>query len=268
MNEHKPQDIEADEALLHQLESWQAPSVTSESTARLILRLNAEFTSKMVTHRPQPNVLRRAFWLIWIQTRVIGQTLWIASALVLLLGAGVTLALREVSLGALPFVLIAPIVGMTGITFIYSAFSEPITELELAAPISPRLLALSRLTLVFGFNLVFSVLCSIGLALIDSQITLIPLIEAWLTPMALLSALSFFLSVFALDPLISIAISLTLWAILCLRHYLTDRLPFLTGLPNLLEVQWHGVIWLIVIALVGLALSWIGREEHWLRSAR
>lgn len=268
MNEQEsntPQDLETDETLLRQLALWQAPIVTPESTQRLISRLQSEFPTKHPITRPSAGVLIRAVWLLRSQTRVVGKALWIASALVLLLGAGVTLAIRDALLGALPFVLIAPIVSAVGVAVIYSAFSEPITELELATPISPRLLALSRLTLVFGFNLILSLLCSVALALIDSQITLIPLIEAWLTPMALLSALAFFLSMLAFDPLLSVMMSLILWGALCLRHYWIDRLPGLEWLPNLLDLSWRGSIWFIVIVLISIALYWIGREEHWLR---
>ena len=131
--------------------------------------------------------------------------------------------------------IVAPLVAACGVAFLYGLDADPALELQLATPVSPRLILLARLALLFGFNLAITLVCSVGLALARAQISLLPLIAAWLAPMTFLSALAFLLSVLFFNSLASVLISLLLWIGMALRHFV--EFSPLRLLPDLLRVD-------------------------------
>lgn len=206
--------------------------------------------------------LRWAWLLLRSQTRLVHPVTWLASGLVIALGALVTLLLYQpAQSGAeLPLVIIAPLVAACGVAFLYGVEADPALELLLATPVSPRLILLARLLLLFGFNLAITLLCSILLTLMQAQLSLIPLITAWLVPMTFLSALAFLLSVIFFDSLASVLISLLLWIGIALRHFVQIT-PFF--LPDLLRMTYYPAMLIIAPVLVGVALWLADREERW-----
>ncbi len=218
-----------------------------------------------VVERSLPHRDLRWAWLILrSQARLVHPATWAASGLVIALGALVTLIFyRPVQNGAeLPLVIVAPVVAACGVAFLYGLDADPALELQLATPVSSRLILLARLALLFGFNLAITLACSIGLALARSQISLLPLVAAWLAPMTFLSALAFLLSVLFFDSLASVFISLTLWIGTALRHFI-DFGNVAFYIPDLLRVDLRPALWLVAPALV-IAALWIAeREERW-----
>jgi hypothetical protein len=184
--------------------------------------------------------------------------IWLASALVMLLGVVVTLAEQPTAaIGTLPLALIAPLVAALGIAFLYGPAAEPSLEIELAAPVSPRLVVLVRLLLVFLFDLALGLIGSIALVMSHSGWSLWPLVALWLAPMTCLAALAFLLSMLLIDPLISVSICLTLWGLQVLRVF-----PPFAAWPNWLSTDAQPWLWLTALLCAGLALWLAGREER------
>lgn len=253
---------------VQRLQQWQAPEAAPEATQNLIALLAAEL--------PEPVQQRSRVDLIWnswaililrSQFRVVQRELWLASALVIALGTVVTLATyhAEMTTSVLPLVILAPLVTAIGIAFVYGPLNDPALEIELAAPLSPRLIALARITLVFCFNLSFGIIGSAALALSGSGLTFAPLVAAWLAPMAFLSALAFLLSVIFFDPLTSTMFSGLIWLVMSMRHVVQlDLHPLLQLLPNLLTADARPLIWILTAGLMVAALWLVGEDERWI----
>ena len=112
---------------------------------------------------------------------------------------------------------------------------------------------------MFGFNLLITLACSVGLTLLQSGISLAPLIAAWLAPMTFLSALAFLLSVIFFNSLTSVLISLLLWIGAAARHFVSLE-PFF--LPDVLQISFQPALLIAALPLVGLALWLAEREER------
>jgi hypothetical protein len=244
---------EADRMLpiVRQLADWPAPSLAAQQTDRLVQTLSAAIPA-----RSSRSAL--LVWLLRAQLRVVQHEIWLASALVMTLGVLVTLAQQPAAaIETLPLALIAPLVAALGIAFLYGPAADPSLEIELAAPVSPRLVVLVRLLLVFLCDLALGLLSSVALVAVHSEWSLWPLIALWLAPMTCLAALAFLLSVLFVDPLISVSICLTLWGLQVLRVFQ----PF-AALPNWLSGEVQPWLWLIAVLCAGLAMWLAGREER------
>ena len=239
--------------IVRQLADWPAPIPTAQQTDRLVQTLTAAM--------PAPSSRRALMaWLLRAQLRVVQHEIWLASAFVMTLGVLVTLTSQPgLSAEMLPLALIAPLVAALGIAFLYGPAADPSLEIELATPVSPRLIVLVRLLLVFLFDLALGLIGSVALVIAAprSEWSLWPLVALWLAPMTFLAALAFLLSMLFVDPLIGVSICLTLWGLQVLRVFP----PFAT-LPNWLSGDLQPWLWLTAVLCVGLALWLAGREER------
>lgn len=246
-----------------------APTAHPEAKARLMAALLAEADQVLPNpnHRAAPIPRLRWGWLVLrAQLRIVHRLTWVAGGLVMALGFVVTLILYRPGTGAeLPFVVIAPLVAALGVAFLYGLDVDPALELQLATPVSPRLILLARLTLVFGFNLAVGVACSAALALFPTGLSVWSIVLAWLAPMAFLSALAFLASVLFFDPLFSALISLLIWGVLVGRRFSDlGMYPFMEYIPNLLAPEFRPLLLLTSAAGVALAL-WLsdaGERSH------
>lgn len=243
------------------LRRWRAPAPDPAARAALLTTLLAELPP--VTPRQPPNTRVRAVWawqILRAQARLVHPATWAASGLVIVLGALVTLLLDTRTGAEAILVIVAPVVTACGVAFLYGGEADPVLELQLATPVSPRLILLARLALLFGLDLTITLACSIGLKLVHADLSLTPLIAAWLAPMTFLSALAFLLSVLFFDPLASVLLTLLLWAGATLRHFVTlEHFP----LPDLLHVSFYPAMLVAAPALVLVALWLSEREERW-----
>ena len=250
------------------LKGWPAPAPTAPETASLIQSLQSAMAEQRASPWRKLRIHAGEWWpwlLLRAQARVVRHEIWIASTLVMVLGALVTLIIYEPtsSSEALPLVLLAPVVAAVGVSFLYGSAVDPALEIALATPTSPRLVLLTRLTLVFGFDLGLGLAGSLALALFQPGVSLWPLVTAWLAPMAFLSALSLLLSVLSADPGAGALISLGLWVVqnVVRMTHANNVLWLLTDLTSAAARPW---LWSLAIVMGGLAL-WAGaREEHWL----
>lgn len=247
------------------LSAWRDAPTDEHARTRLIMALKT-------IPLPAPHVqgtrldararVLQAWLILRAQRRVVGATLCVAMLLMMTLGAMVTLSLSQVdpNRSGLAFVLVAPIIAAFGVAFLYGDDADPALELQAASPVSPRLIVLARLALVFTFDLVLALIASIFLAASSANITLLPLIAAWLAPMTCLSALAFLMSVLLFDPLISALLALALWAAVVARHI--AELPFLQRLPDMLTPEARPVLYLIALIGVAFGVMLSVREDH------
>lgn len=250
------------------LRRWGAPEADPTAKARLIERLLRAQTYSPVPVRPPLKMSLLWMWLILrSQMRLINVLTWAASALLLALGTLVTFLSFQTPNGTtLPIILVAPVVAAVGVAFLYGEDVDPPLELQMTTPVSPRMILLARLALLYGFNLVLALACSILLALTQAQISLVPLVLSWLAPMTFLSALAFTLSVLFFDTTISIIISLGTWFVLVWRHISDVTLtPYAAYLPDLLAVDLRPVLFISALVLVALAL-WLSERESLLNN--
>ena len=201
-----------------------------------------------------------AWQLLLAQVPLVRRQIWTASALVLTLGIGVTLALRY---GADAFlVLLAPLVAAIGIAFIYGPENDAPLEITLATPTSPRLILLARLTLVFGYNFLLGLLFSTVIALNGHAMVAVQLLlMQWLGPMLLLSAISLAASL-RLGSTAGVGIAVTLWGV---RVMMTSSAVQLNvAMQQSFAVLNSTNVFTVVLAAIILlaAVGWLPNQEQ------
>ncbi|MBI5960471.1 MAG: hypothetical protein HY866_17145 [Chloroflexi bacterium] len=247
--------------VIERLRQWSAPETGAAPPSRLIDTLLAE----MPPHESWR--VRARHWLTngwpWVllraQVRVVRGEIWLASLLVIALGTLVTFTQVDPQANGdqLPLVMVSPLIAALGIAFIYGPEVDPPFEILLATPVSPRLVLMARLALVFGFNLGLGLAGSVILAALRTDLSIWPLIMAWLAPMAFLSALAFCIGVVTRESLLSSLSCFVLW--------MTQVTEFPSWRPDLLAASARP--WLLVMAIgLGMVALWLaGYEERWMR---
>jgi hypothetical protein len=194
------------------------------------------------------------------QLPLIGRGIWAASMIVLLTGMILTYLFPDASGPSTSLLaLAAPIVAAAGIALIYGPENDPATELECATPISPALILLARLVLVYGYNLALALATSVLLWLLLDNLALWPLVFSWLVPMLFLSALALALSVLW-NSQVAIILAFSTWG-LHIFGALQSSLPALWQVSNDL---WSNQTVLLCLALFCLTLAFarVFRQEQ------
>jgi hypothetical protein len=200
--------------------------------------------------------------LMRCQIPLIGQSIWAASAIVLVVGTLVAFLFNRAGNPAPDLLaLAAPIVAAVGIALVYGPEHDPATELECATPTSPALILLARLVLVYSYDLLLTLATSALLWLFAGHITFSGLILSWLTPMLFLSALALALSVLW-NSQGAIIIAFGLWGlrVLLLTH---DR-GMLADVADFFGALWSNqtLLCLLAVMCVGLAFLRVLRQEQ------
>jgi hypothetical protein len=226
-----------DEALPHEA----APS----DAVPAMLRHAAADPEPVLPRRP----VRFAIRLLLAQTRLIRLAVWTASVLVM--AFGVVLGRTGGTAGTV-LASIAPFVTAAGI----AAVCGPEPEVVAATITSPRLVLLARVTLVFGYDLVLALLASVLVA----TPALPAVIDSWLGPMALLSALCLLLSVSA-GTTVAVSACVGLWLAHLLGPGLAGTAHWLTPVADALTWLWttNLLTGLLAAALFAAALAWSTR---------
>jgi hypothetical protein len=137
-------------------------------------------------------VLARAWALLYAQSLLLRREMRLASALVMALGYVAAVLMGERAGSVVEAV--APLVAAGSLSAIYGAGNDPGLELALATPTSPRQVLLSRLVVVFGYDLLLALAATVGLVAVVPLDWLGAIILRWLAPMTFLSALALVLS--------------------------------------------------------------------------
>ncbi|HUY79561.1 MAG TPA: zf-HC2 domain-containing protein [Ktedonobacterales bacterium] len=141
------------------------------------------------------------------QARLIHIGLWVASALCV---AGVTLYAALAYQGGLTMLSVAlPMIAAAGAAFIYGREADPALEVALATPASPRAILLSRVGLVFGYDVALGLMATAIVALTHGE-NVASAVTLWLGPSALLASGALLLSLL-LGPLVSVVSAAGVW---------------------------------------------------------
>lgn len=207
--------------------------------------------------------LLRGWSLFLSQIPLVRRDIWSASIAIMLIGyLAAILAGREIIVQVL-----APMVAAASIATILGSNNDPVIEIVHSVPTSMRQLILARMTILFVFNLVLSMVSSICLLPFLSDFNLWSMILGWLAPMSFLSALGLFLSTF-LGTENAIVIGYSAW-ILRFIFQSTFSLDFVNKIPVIQKIfTWYSVFWqqslLLILAAVCIvsATFWLlGRIE-------
>ena len=258
--------------LVRQLHDLPAPQPTPEQSARLAAQI---IVTSHMEHAIQEessettSIFSRVFsslpWLLLrSQARLVQQGLWIISPMVMLLGVGIAWIGYPPDYG-LPLSVVAPLVAAVGMALIYGSGNEQAVEIELSAPLPAWVLLLARMALVFTFNLGLGLAASAALSLSHSGLSFWPLVIAWLAPMALLSGLSFFITVLWNNSSIAISLALGFWIILNLLRFLPlQDFPLSEAAVQVFSIQSAPWLGALALGLCALALRLACNEERWL----
>jgi hypothetical protein len=195
----------------------------------LLSRIHAEVDQDVATQPAISPTDVRSLQYLWQllrgQAPLVRRGIWLASGLTTALGVLVAIATLHQSIGSFTLALIAPVVAAFGMAFIYGPENDPSLEIAISTPTSPRLVLLSRLTLVFGYDLLLALIASLVLTAMHG-FTLWTLIELWFAPMLFLSALTLVVSLL-INPLVAMTGALVLWGLRLVQLSDTVR----TGTP-------------------------------------
>jgi hypothetical protein len=195
------------------------------------------------------------------------RAIWTVSAAVMTVGLLVVLLMRgndaSASLAtAFLLSLLVPLAMALGVAFMYGPENDAGLELTLATPTAPRLVLVSRLVLVAGYNCCLALGLTVALAALRGG-EIVPLAALWIGPTLLLAGLSLLLSV-AISSTAAVAGAA---AVLCL-HVITSASTLLSGgagsdLPLVAALWSTNPLLLLVAALlfVGAVLAAPRREQ-------
>lgn len=272
LSEDLPSETQAADLLptVERLQTWRAPEPTPADTARLLATLTPHLPAPSRSFSPF-HLLSPSLLLLRAQLYIVRREIWAASALVMALGAGLSILTSPTSAAPDGFALalVAPLVAAMGISFLYGPGVDPAVEIEESTPVTQRQILLARLTLVFGFNLALGLFASLGILLagvfgLTAPVSLPAVIGMWLAPMTSLSALALFLTVLTGDSLAGVVASLGIWIFQAFRTY-SPAQPMLFPLPDLLAPAMRPWLWMLALCLGALAFWLAGREGQALR---
>jgi hypothetical protein len=156
--------------------------------------------------------------------------------------------------------LVAPVVAALGIAGVYGPRRDPAFEVVAATPTAPALILLARIALVFAYDLVLALAASAVLAVLGGDVGgMFALVDAWLGPMALLSALSLALAV-RLGADVAAGVAVVLWSLRVLADGLLAGNGWAFDAVRLVWSTNAGTV-LAAAALTALAVFLAGRGE-------
>ena len=134
----------------------------------------------------------QAMWqILRLQLPILHKEIWPASLIIILIGYIASLLVGKEGI----FLVIAPIMAASSIAILFGTEHDPATELSLSTPVSPVVILLARLVLVFSFNFALACAASIAIVITLPGLSLGELILSWLAPMSLLSSLALLISI-------------------------------------------------------------------------
>jgi hypothetical protein len=210
--------------------------------------------------------------LLWqltrAQVRLVPRGVWIASALTMLGGIALSLLVAAAPRDPLralhaAYVLgvFAPLVAAIGAAYVYGPQSDAGLELALATPTSPRLVLVTRLVLVVGFDLLLSTLGSLLLVL-SGRGTLASVVGVWIGPLLLLSAVSLVLSLL-ISAVGAVTGAIVMWVSRLAATIPAHNAAFQSAQAPLKAIwQTSPAVIAVALALVAVAVLYLPRDER------
>ena len=185
--------------------------------------------------------------------------LWVASAAAMALGVVIAYLAAGTTPPGAALGVVAPLVAAIGVAFIYGPEVDPGLELALATPTSPRLVLLSRLALVLGYDCLLA-LAATGVVAAVTGGAVTAVFAVWMGPLLLLAALSLLLAL-VINAGAAAAVTVGVW----LLHLVASGwvgLSALIAVPGSLGGLWQTTPAVVLAALVlfVLALLYVPRQ--------
>ena len=204
--------------------------------------------------------------LMRAQVLLLRRDLWLASAIVLIVGwvASFLLSTQQGKPSGVALAVIAPLIAALGMSVIYGSDTDAGLELAMTSPTSPRQVLLARFVLVFGYDLALMLCLSLVFKLMLPAVDLNALIDLWLGPLFFLSGMALLLSL-AIGVNAAVIGSLIVWT---MRVFALANLGirFNSAFLQTLTLFWSSTSLLVAAAaaflIAGLAL--VKKEEHFL----
>ncbi len=204
------------------------------------------------------------------QVRLIPRGIWIASALTLFGGVCLSLMValsaqdgHGAAHAAIILGIFAPLVAAVGAAYVYGPQSDAGLELALATPTSPRLVLLTRLVLVIGYDAALSIIGSLVLV-IGGRAGFTSVVGVWIGPLLLLSSVSLVLSLL-LSGVAAVTGAIVLWfSRLVSAAIASAGDAWLHRLSQPLVAFWQTspVLIGLALALVAFAVLYVPRQER------
>jgi hypothetical protein len=242
---------------------WQAVACTTQENAERILperslseaweRLHAHITQEETQALSSFQSLVRSASLftniivahLWAQVRLIKSDLWWISLLGLPLITGLLFLPASWQNRADASAFVASLVTALGMAFLYGQEVDPAYEMVLVTPTPNRLILLSRIGIVFTFDLLVNTLEVLPFFFHSGALSFSWIMVNWLAPLCCLTALSVLLSILA-RPVLAIITCTLLWVL----RLLSNPILFpVTALQQAYEHFWHQGMLLFLMAL-------------------
>lgn len=238
-----------------------ADATPSRLPAGVWARIDAE-PSRAMGGSGQLTAAISLLWQLFLgQVPLVRRSIWAASAITMAVGLLIALTATTPTSGGLVLGLLAPLVAAVGVALVYGPENDPGLEVALSTPTAPRLVLLTRLTLVYGYDLGLALLATLALAAAKGGADPLPMISLWIGPMLFLSALALLLSLL-LGPTTALLVSMGLWsARLMVAAGPGDGRPWGGVAP--LDGLWHNTPLLLPLAaLLLVAALWYGPRRE------
>ncbi len=273
--------LDACEACRTELRSWQsireaaaawgpaAATLPEGMAQRVMAAVAAEVSGRApaaeesVATAGRGRMSARLGWLVRFvaaQAPLVRREIWPASAVVLFIGAALSVLTAAGRSGEVPgaaLSLLAPLGAAVGVALIYGAENDPGMELALASPTSPRIVVVARLVLVLAWDIALALAASAVLAVVNGPELFVPIVATWLGPMLLLGCLVLLLSLVAQSS-VAIGTAMVIWvvrSIAVVDGSRFERLDYFAGLTSVLDSVWQTSPLTLGLALVLLAAA-------------
>jgi Putative zinc-finger len=196
------------------------------------------------------------------QARLIPMGIWVLSAAALLVAF---IGMVFWHIGAYPHSILGafvPLITAVGIAFIYGPEYDESLEITLSTPVSPRLVLVSRVALVFAYNFALGLILTLALVLLHGDDFSV-LIAYWAGPTLLLAGLSLLLSL-TISSLTGIACVAVLWLVRFVGAAFELPGTMLTSSSGPLTAIWQTSLVTVVLAcaLVALAVFYVPYQRR------
>jgi hypothetical protein len=190
----QPEELPADlRAVARRYARQPAPRPAPADTARLVARLLAEEPAVRASAPPGDRgwtrggarALRVARWRV----RLLGRAFWVASVLVVALGAGASLLGRADLAHGAPLIMLAPLTASLGLAHALRTPSLGLRAVEASCPIGALEAGAGLVLTIVGFDCLFGLAATAAVAA-SGVAPFAALAAAWLGPLLLLAGVS------------------------------------------------------------------------------
>lgn len=204
-------------------------------------------------------------WLVFKkQIPIIHKSIWIGMPLVILFGCVLaliaTLLSRNLMHDAVSIlVLVTTVASASSVAFIYGVENDAALEITLSTPTSMRVVMLSRLILVGGYNTIISMLATAIIALAQRG-GFWETMQLWLGPMLFLSSMTLALSL-VIGSWFAVLVAFVLESLQALPLYFERHIPILQ-LASPASWQTNPTILLLALLFILFAIFYVPRQPR------